>query len=104
MDAAFGHDVDIESMPWYPRVAANSVTDAIMTPPTGFTAHVLHVRWDSLPMLLPDGDLTSEAWWNALSPTWGKWVEGSPQSVEENRNGWMVEFENHERHSRDMLF
>ena len=62
MDAAFGHDVDIESMPWYPRVAVNSVTDAIMTPPTGFTAHVLHVRWDSLPMLLPDGDLTSEAW------------------------------------------
>ena len=83
-------------MPWYPRVAANSVTDAIMMPPTGFTAHVLHVRWDSLAMLLPDGDLTSEAWWNALSPTWGKWVAGSPQSVEENRNGWMVEFENHE--------
>ena len=96
MDATFGQGVDIESMPWYPRVAANSVTDAIMIPPTGFTSHVLHVRWDSLPMLLPDGDLTSEAWWNALSPTWGKWIEGPPQSVEENRNGWMVEFENHE--------
>jgi len=96
VDATFGQGVDIESMPWYPRVAANSVTDAIMTPPTGFTAHVLHVRWDSLPMLLPDGDFKSEPWWATLSPTWGKWVEGPPQSVEENRNGWMVEFENHE--------
>ena len=67
-----------------------------MTPPAGFTAHVLHVRWDSLPMLLPDGDLTSGTWWSGLSPTWGKWVEGSPLSVDENRNGWLVEFEKHE--------
>ena len=96
MDATFGHDVDIESMPWYPRVAAKSVTDAIMTPPAGFTAHVLHVRWDSLPMLLPDGELTSDTWWGGLSPSWGKWIEGSPLSVDENRNGWLVEFEKHE--------
>ena len=83
-------------MPWYPRVAAKSVTDAIMTPPAGFTAHVLHVRWDSLPMLLPDGELTSDPWWGGLSPSWGKWIEGSPLSVDENRNGWLVEFEKHE--------
>jgi hypothetical protein len=98
VDAAFGQGVDIESQPWYPRVAVNSVTDAIMTPPTGFTAHLLHVRWDSLPMLLPEGDLSSSEWWGALSYTWGKWIEGKPISVSPSSKGWIVEFENHEAH------
>ena len=96
MDATCGQGVDIESEPWYPRVAANSVTDATLPPPSGFTGHILHVRWDSLPMLLPNGDLASSEWWNLLSPTWGKWAEGPPLSVTSNSVGWLVEFENHE--------
>jgi hypothetical protein len=96
VDATFGSGVDIESEPWYPRVAVNSVTDATLAPPTGFTAHVLHVRWASLPVLLPDGDLDSSEWWDALSFTWGKWVEGKPISVTPNQVGWLVEFPNHE--------
>ena len=96
MDAAFGQSVELESEPWYPRVAVNSVTDGIMKSPAGFTSHVLHVRWASLPMLLPDGDLNSSDWWSNVSSTWGKWVEGKPLSVASNQNGWMVEFENHE--------
>mgnify|MGYP003323434905 CR=1 FL=1 len=69
MDAAFGRNVELESEPWYPRVAVNSVTDAVIESPTGFTSHVMHVRWDSLPMLLPDGDLNSSEWWGVVSPT-----------------------------------
>ena len=96
MDATFGQYVDIESEPWYPRVAVNSVTDAILTLPAGFSSHVLHVRWDSLPVGLPDGDMGSSEWWDLLSPTWGKWVEGKPISVISNKVGWLVEFTNHE--------
>ena len=96
MDATFGRNVELESEPWYPRVAVNSVTDAVIESPTGFTSHVMHVRWDSLPMLLPDGDLNSSEWWGVVSPTWGKWVDGKPLSVASNQNGWVVEFENHE--------
>ena len=94
MDVAFGRDVDIESEEWYPSVAVNSVTDAIMEPPTGFTAHHLHVRWASLPMLLPDGDLSSSEWWDAVTSSWGKWVQGKPLSVTPNKIGWLVDFEN----------
>ena len=96
VDATFGRNVELESEPWYPRVAVNSVTDGIMEPPLGFTSHALHVRWDSLPMLLPDGDLNSTEWWSTVSPTWGKWIDGKPLSVTSNRNGWTVEFEGHE--------
>jgi len=96
VDATFGPNVDIESEEWYPSVAVNSVTDAIMESPTGFTAHILHVRWASLPMLLPDGDLDSDEWWRSISSTWGKWVEGKPLSVTPNSVGWLVDFENHE--------
>ena len=96
MDATVGDVVDLDSEPWYPRKAVSSVTDAIMAPPSGFTAHHLHVRWDSLTMLLPDGDLNSSEWWNTVSPSWGKWIEGVPLSVTSNSVGWMVEFEKHE--------
>ena len=96
MDATVGDVVDLDSEPWYPQKAVSSVTDAIMAPPSGFTAHHLHVRWDSLPMLLPDGDLNSNEWWDSVSSTWGKWVEGAPLSVNANSVGWLVEFEKHE--------
>ncbi|MCH2638119.1 MAG: hypothetical protein MKZ56_07150, partial [Candidatus Thalassarchaeum sp.] len=84
VDATFGQGVDIESEPWYPRVAVNSVTEAVMEPPSGFTSHIMHVRWDSLPMLLPDGDLNSGEWWESVTSTWGEWMEGSPLSVASN--------------------
>jgi len=96
VDAAFGRNVELESEPWYPRVAVNSVTDGITKPPVGFTSHVLHVRWASIPMLLPDGELNSSEWWSNVSPTWGKWIDGKPLSVASNQHGWLVEFENHE--------
>ena len=96
VDATFGQGVDIESEPWYPRVAVNSVTDAVMEPPSGFTSHIMHVRWDSLPMLLPDGDLNSGEWWKSVTSTWGEWIEGTPLSVASNQNGWIVDFENHQ--------
>ena len=96
MDGAFGSLVEIESEPWFPSAAAKSVTDSSDPSPSGFTSHVLHVRWDSLPLLLPDGDLSSSEWWDAQSATWGEWVSGSPQSVQSNSVGWLVEFETHQ--------
>ena len=96
MDATVGDVVDLDSEPWYPQKAASSVTDAIMAPPSGFTAHHLHVRWATLTMLLPDGNLDSNEWWSTVSPSWGKWVEGPPLSVTPNPVGWLVEFEKHE--------
>ena len=96
VDGALGRIVDIKSEPWYPSVAAKSVTDAVVPAPSGFSAHILHVRWDSLPMILPDGKLDSAEWWSKLSPSWGKWVEGKPLSVKSNSVGWLVDFENHE--------
>ena len=96
MDEAFGSLVEIESEPWFPSAAAKSVTDSSDPSPSGFTSHVLHVRWDSLPLLLPDGDLSSSEWWDAQSATWGEWVSGPPQSVQSNSVGWLVEFETHQ--------
>ena len=96
MDGTFGRVVEIESEPWFPSVAAKSVTESSDTPPSGFTSHILHVRWDSLPMLLPDGDLTSLEWWKSQSATWGDWVVGNPQSLQSNSAGWLVEFEEYE--------
>ena len=96
MDGAFGSLVEIESEPWFPSAAAKSVTDSSDPSPSGFTSHVLHVRWDSLPLLLPDGDLASSEWWGSQSATWGEWVSEPPQSVQSNSVGWLVEFETHQ--------
>ena len=95
MDATFGRDVELESEPWFPRKAITSVTES-EDAPSGFTAHTLHVRWDSLPMLLPDGELDSSSWWNDLSATWGDWVEDNPISCKSNSIGWIVEFPQYE--------
>ena len=96
MDGACGQFVEIESEPWFPSVAAKSVTESSESCPSGFTTHILHVRWDSLPMLLPDGDISSQDWWDSQSATWGDWVEGKPKSVQSNASGWLVDFEHHE--------
>ena len=95
MDGAFGPVVEIESEAWFPSAAVKSVTDSSDPAPLGFSSHVLHVRWDSLPMLLPDDDLKSVEWWNAQSATWGEWLSGKPQSVQSNSSGWTVEFDHH---------
>ena len=95
MDGAFGPVVEIESETWFPSAAVKSVTDSSDPAPLGFSSHVLHVRWDSLPMLLPDDDLQSVEWWNAQSATWGEWLSGKPQSVQSNSSGWTVEFDHH---------
>ncbi|MED6297352.1 MAG: hypothetical protein VX828_03535 [Candidatus Thermoplasmatota archaeon] len=87
--------MEIESEAWFPSAAVKSVTDSSDPAPLGFSSHVLHVRWDSLPMLLPDGDLKSIEWWNAQSATWGEWLSGKPQSVQSNSSGWTVEFDHH---------
>ena len=95
VDGAFGPVVEIESEAWFPSAAVKSVTDSSDPAPLGFSSHVLHVRWDSLPMLLPDDDLQSVEWWNAQSATWGEWLSGKPQSVQSNSSGWTVEFDHH---------
>ena len=95
MDVFFRRVVEFESEAWFPQVAASSVTDSEGAP-SGFSAHTLHVRWDSLPMLLPNGELDSVEWWNTLSPTWGSWIEGAPISVTSNSFGWIVDFSTHE--------
>jgi hypothetical protein len=95
VDVAFGRVVEIESEAWFPSAAAKSVTDSSDSAPVGFSSHILHVRWDSLPMLLPDGDLKSIEWWNTQSATWGEWLSGKPQSVQSNSTGWAVEFDHH---------
>ena len=64
--------MDLEEMPWFPQVATSSVTEG-ESAPNGFTAKVLHVRWDSIPMLIPDGNLDSEEWWSNQSGNWGEW-------------------------------
>ena len=95
MDATFGRNVELESEPWFPRKAVTSVTDSDGAP-TGFTAHTLHVRWDSLPMLLPEGEPDTSSWWSNLSATWGDWVGGNPISCTSNSIGWIVEFPKYE--------
>ena len=86
--------MDLEEMRWFPKVAASSVTEGEAAP-TGFAAKVLHVRWDSIPMLIPEGDLTSEDWWSHQSSTWGEWPELSPLEMKVTPAGWEVDFDAH---------
>ncbi|MDP6906314.1 MAG: hypothetical protein QF440_02735 [Candidatus Thalassarchaeaceae archaeon] len=87
--------MDLAEMPWYPKVATSSVTEGNSAPP-GFISKTLHLRWDSLPVLLPEGDLLSEEWWNEQTVTWGVWLSGKPQSMAVNELGWLIDFPNHE--------
>ena len=93
MDATGGRAVDLESEPWFPKVAATSVTDGDEVC-AGFSSRTLHVRWASLPMLLPDGDLMDPAWWNH-SETWGRMPSTPPVDLKANAIGWRVAFEGH---------
>ncbi|MEE2812580.1 MAG: hypothetical protein VX627_06125 [Candidatus Thermoplasmatota archaeon] len=94
LDEAVGDLMDPESMPWFPRVAASSVTEGDSAP-AGFISKVLHLRWDSLPMLLPDGDPGSATWWSLQSATWGQWPKLVPIRAEPTPSGWRIEFESH---------
>tara|TARA_B100001996_G_scaffold106282_1_gene80061 strand:- start:3362 stop:4543 length:1182 start_codon:yes stop_codon:yes gene_type:complete len=91
VDATLGPFVGFKSEPWYPRAAVSSVTGSDDAP-TGFTGHILHVRWASIPMLIPNGSLTDKEWWEVQTPTWGNWLQGEPSQVESTGNGWVVEF------------
>ncbi len=93
MDETGGADVDLDSEPWFPTVAANSVTDGAESLP-GFDSKTLHVRWDSLPMLLPSGDISSSEWWNHAN-TWGDFPSLKPLEVLPSPIGWKVLFAEH---------
>ncbi len=86
--------MDLEEMPWFPQVATSSVTEG-ESAPNGFTAKVLHVRWDSIPMLIPDGNLDSEEWWSNQSGNWGEWPTLTPLNVEVTSAGWNIDFGTH---------
>jgi len=97
--AADPHDGLSDEM-WFPKVAVTKVTDSNANSntesPTGFLAKTMHVRWDSLPLYLPDGDLADPEWWANVRQNegcWGKWPElADIPSVFPSPVGWSVEF------------
>ena len=95
MDATSGPLVGFKSEPWYPRAAVTSVTESDDAP-AGFSGHILHVRWASIPLLIPTKSLMDAEWWNNQSSSWGYWLEGEPTSVESTENGWVVDFPAHQ--------
>lgn len=94
LDETGGARVDLEAEPWFPKVAASSVTDGDEEL-AGFESKTLHVRWDSIPMLLPSSDLMSSEWWNHEN-TWGEFPSLVPMEVSPSPIGWKVLFAEHE--------
>ena len=81
---------------WFPTVAVTKVDASDADSPSGFTAKTMHVRWDSLPLQLPDGDLADPEWWAKVSENegcWGQWPELTDiPAVLPSPVGWSVEF------------